>query len=113
MEQFKHLIEIIENDELMPPNFPPLVAAKEALDRMETEDKDVEKPKEIRLPSGHQIGDSVWLCFWSAKIVSEIHAVHFYESKVRYDLIVFGNDGQKTRIYNIDSAFVSKTRPSY
>lgn len=61
------------------------------------------------LPSAHQIKEGVWLCLWSAKIVSEILAIHFYEGKVKYDLIVFGDDGQQTRLYNVDSAFVSKT----
>lgn len=60
------------------------------------------------LPSAHQMGDEVWLCLWSAKIVSEIHAIHFYEGKVKYDLIVHGDNGQQTRVYNIDSAFVTK-----
>lgn len=62
----------------------------------------------IKLPSAHQIGDAVWLALWSSRICSEINAVHFYEGKVKYDLKVFGEDGGVTRLYNVDSAFVTK-----
>jgi hypothetical protein len=71
--------------------------------------KDEEKPEFNLLPSQHQIGDSVWLRLWSDDIVSEIHAVHFYEGKVKYDLKVSTHDVGETRLYNIDSAFVHKT----
>lgn len=62
----------------------------------------------IKLPSQHQIGDNVWLSLWSARIVSEVHAVHFYTGKVKYDLTVFGENGLQTRVYNVDSVFVTK-----
>lgn len=64
--------------------------------------------EKIKLPAAHQFGDEVWLCLWSAKIPSQIHGIHFYEGKVKYELIVFGDNGESTRIYNIDSAFVTK-----
>lgn len=63
------------------------------------------------LPSAHTIDDQVWLCLWSHKIHSEIHAVHFTAGKVKYDLNVFGEGGGMTRLYNVDSAFVAKTIP--
>lgn len=62
--------------------------------------------KIILLPSQHQIGDNVWLNLWSSNIVSEVIAVHFYSGKVKYDLKVFGGNGEETRIYNIDFIFV-------
>lgn len=61
-----------------------------------------------QLPSGHQLGDAVWLALWSARVCSEVIAVHFYEGKVKYDLKVIGEDGYTTRLYNVDSAFVTK-----
>lgn len=67
--------------------------------------------KIIELPSQHQIGNEVWLTLWSSPIASEIHAVHFYEGKVKYDLIVFGGNGDQTRLYNVDSVFVVKQIP--
>lgn len=68
------------------------------------------KAWETKLPSQHQIGENVWLQLWSDYIVSEINAVHFYESKVKYDLIVNTSDGGQTRLYNVDSDFVTKTK---
>lgn len=70
---------------------------------------DSEIPDKIILPSGHQPEDKVWFKCWSANIPAEIHAVHFYVGKVKYDLQLFGDNGNVTRIYNVDSAFVSKT----
>jgi len=70
--------------------------------------KEVENPNPFQLPSGHQIDAPVWLALWSCRIPCEVHAVHFYDGKVKYDLRVFGEDGQQTRVYNIDSAFVTK-----
>jgi len=69
------------------------------------------------LPSQFQIGDkaSLKLTGLSSKgdgslatvdCIAEILTVHFYEGKVKYDLelpLDFGN----TRVYNIDSVFVS------
>lgn len=68
----------------------------------------VKLSEKIKLPSAHQFGDEVWLVLWSAKIASQVHGVHFYEGKVKYDLTVYGGDGLSTRIYNVDSAFVTK-----
>jgi hypothetical protein len=67
-----------------------------------------EEPNELLLPSEYQMGDNVWLKLWSAKIAAEIHSVHFHLGKVKYDLKVFGDNGEVTRLYNVDSAFVSK-----
>src|SRR6185369_12495066 len=62
------------------------------------------------LPSQHQIGDQVFFNLWSASVIGEIHEIHFTASKVKYDLNVFSGNGEVTRIYNIDSAFISKTK---
>lgn len=61
----------------------------------------------IKLPSGHQMGDTRFINFWGAEIIGEVCGVHFYPGKVKYDFKVFGDDGGETKIYNIDSAFVS------
>jgi hypothetical protein len=65
--------------------------------------------KLIGLPSEHQIDDKVWYTLWSANVSGEIKGVHFYPGKVKYDLELFGKDGETTRIYNIDSVYVKKT----
>lgn len=62
----------------------------------------------IKLPSAFQIGDSAFINFWSHEIGGEVCGVHFYNGKVKYDFKVFGGNGGETRIYNIDSAFVSR-----
>lgn len=36
-----------------------------------------------------------------------VKGVHFYPGKVKYDLEIRFNDGTATRIYNVDSAFLS------
>src|SRR6185503_7776496 len=72
--------------------------------------RDEERPDELSLPSQFQIGDAVWFRLWSADIVTEVIAVHFYPEKVKYDLKVLVKDGTTTRLYNIDSVFVSKTK---
>jgi len=64
------------------------------------------------LPCQHQHGDKVWLNLWSANISAEILNVHFYDGKVKYDLELFGGNGETTRIYNVDSVFVVKTLPA-
>lgn len=60
------------------------------------------------LPSGHQIDDHCFLSLWETDLTADILAVHFYPGKVKYDLAVQSplQDGE-TRIYNVDSAFVS------
>lgn len=69
--------------------------------------KDIEKPDELQLPSQHQLGQPVWLRLWSADIIGEILSIHFHEGKVKYDLKLIGNNGETTRIYNVDSTFVA------
>lgn len=63
------------------------------------------------LPSQHQIGDAAWLRLWSDDIIVEIHAVHFTAGKVKYDVNVLANNGDKTRLYNVDSVFIHKRIP--
>ena len=60
----------------------------------------------VLLPSRYDIGQPVWLCLWSHKIIAEVLCVHFYEGKVKYDLNLLGEDGDTTRIYNVDSFYV-------
>lgn len=57
-------------------------------------------------PSRYEIGQYVWFRLWSADIAATILCVHFYEGKVKYDLELLGKDGDKTRIYNVDSCYV-------
>lgn len=63
----------------------------------------------IKLPSAFTISDAVIVSFWNdlPKLRGLIHGVHFYEGKVKYDITVLGPDDMETRIYNVDSAFVS------
>lgn len=62
-------------------------------------------------PSRYQIGQYVWFRLWSADIAATVLCVHFYEGKVKYDLELLGTDGDKTRIYNVDSAYVQDKIP--
>ena len=65
------------------------------------------------LPSRHQIGDKVlfgmqpsdngWICPTTARVIG----VHFYISKVKYDLEL-GEGDDITRIYNVDSFYVQE-----
>lgn len=66
--------------------------------------------EEITLPSQHQVGDRVWLNFWSCSVPAGVIAVHFYPGKVKYDLEVNPKRGNSTRMYNIDSLMVTKTK---
>lgn len=61
----------------------------------------------LTLPSQYQIGDNCFVTIFSAKLIGEVTAVHFYTGKVKYDLEVLAGVGLKTRIYNIDSVFVT------
>lgn len=71
--------------------------------------EDLQKLEEkLKLPSAHQIDDEVWLNFWSKKIIVKINAVHFYPSKVKYDVEAFGDNGETTRLYNVDAAVLTK-----
>ena len=62
--------------------------------------------KIIVLPSKFQVGDNVFIRFDVAQIMGQVIAVHFYLSKVKYDLTVYLPNGEETRVYNIDSFFV-------
>jgi len=79
---------------------------------------------ERSLPSAHQIGEKVVLSFGATGQLTdcEVIKVHFSESKVLYDVEVSGNydssydieaTGDKkwhTRLYNVDSCFVTKPK---
>ncbi len=75
---------------------------------------DSEIPDKIMLPSAFQPEDNALFCFDGAKIQAKVLGVHFYNGKVKYDLELYespkeGNDSHySTRIYNVDSAFVTK-----
>jgi hypothetical protein len=62
---------------------------------------------EIKLPSAHQFGDNVWVNLWGTELIGEICAVHFFLGKVKYDVKTFGEDGDYTKLYLVDSAFVT------
>lgn len=62
-------------------------------------------------PSRYQIGQYVWFRLWSADIAATVLCVHFYEGKIKYDLELIGTDGDKTRIYNVDSCYVKDKIP--
>jgi hypothetical protein len=64
--------------------------------------------EQIVLPSAHKHDEFVWFCAWETQIAAQVHAVHFFKSKVKYDLKLIGGNGEETRIYLVDSAFVSK-----
>jgi hypothetical protein len=61
------------------------------------------------LPSKVQIRQVVALKFTKnmEPLMATVLAVHFTESKVRYDLRIWLDDDLETRIYNVDSVFVS------
>lgn len=62
------------------------------------------------LPSAHQLTDEIILCFsQTSRIKGWVHSVRFFEGKVKYDLEIELDAQTYTRLYNIDSAFVSKT----
>lgn len=68
--------------------------------------------EKLKLPSAHQPGDAVDLCFPSrTEISAKVLKVHFTESKVCYDLelafVLSSQEIHYTRIYNVDSAFVN------
>lgn len=69
----------------------------------------IEEPNPFQLPSGHQMEDRIWVCLWSTRFGGQIDGVHFYHGKVKYDVKVFGENGDYTKMYNVDSAFISKT----
>jgi hypothetical protein len=78
---------------------------------MNTKNKKKPTNETNELPSRNQIGDKVlfgmqpsdggWLC----PVTGTIIGVHFFRSKVKYDLEL-GDDQDKTRIYNVDSLYV-------
>jgi hypothetical protein len=66
---------------------------------------------ECNLPSRHKHGDKVLFGMqpsdggWICPMTGTVTGVHFYQSKVKYDLEL-GLDEEKTRIYNVDSLYV-------
>lgn len=68
-------------------------------------DADFANWKELN-PTPYTVGQPVWLCLWSHKVIAEVLCVHSYEEKVKYDLSLVGEDGDTTRIYNVDSFYV-------
>jgi hypothetical protein len=60
-----------------------------------------------KLPSKAQIGEKVKVCFVEGQeIAAKVFCVHFYESKVKYDVeLQMGEDC--TRIYNVDSCYIN------
>lgn len=113
MGKFPHLRRVYSTDKEMVEHFlsgEVQIPFTDVLKYVEEWDK--LKPK---LPSAHQIDDPVKLCLMQngeriPQIDCEVHTVHFTKSKVKYDLVVILDPEQNlaTRMYNVDSAFVSK-----
>lgn len=66
-------------------------------------------PQPIELPSAFQVKQVVLLAFrvGDPALTATVCGVHFYIGKVKYDLTIWLDDDQETRIYNVDSVFVS------
>lgn len=63
---------------------------------------------DIKLPSRHQQGDAINLQFPEiAPIYGWVLSVRFYQGKVKYDLELTLADKSSTRIYNVDSDYVT------
>lgn len=68
---------------------------------------------QIKLPSAHQGGDEVFVRFnEQSELTGAVHAVHFYAGKVKYDIDVFVDAENFTRVYNVDSAFITSMKNS-
>ena len=59
----------------------------------------------------YPIGKPVWFKLWSTNVIGEILSVHLHEGKIKYDLKLIGDDGETTRIYNVDSKYVVDRLP--
>ncbi len=69
--------------------------------------KYVEEYTSRYLSSKHQIDDKVMVTLGDRPFKAKVISVHFYRGKVKYDLEIPIYDEESTRIYNIDSVFVS------
>ena len=57
------------------------------------------------------MGEELWINLWSTHFGGEVCGIHNYSGgKAKYDFKVIGEDGEVTRIYNVDSKIVSKYR---
>lgn len=68
---------------------------------------------ESNLPTPYRKGQYVWFRLWSHDIAAMVLCVHDYGEKFKYDLELLGNDGQTTRIYNVESQYVQDRIPEY
>lgn len=59
------------------------------------------------LPSAAQMKQMVFVTFKDESITATVIGVHFFEGKVKYDLKLWLKDMMFTRIYNVDSAFIT------
>jgi hypothetical protein len=64
--------------------------------------------KVILLPSRCQVNDQIYFTINEQPIEGNVRGVHFYESKVKYDLEL--KTDIISRIYNVDSVFVSPVK---
>lgn len=69
-------------------------------------DADLCNWKEEQISTTITLGQPVWFRLWSADIIGEVLSIHLHEGKTKYDLKLIGNNGETTRIYNVDSAYV-------
>ena len=70
---------------------------------------DILREKQL-LPSKYQLGDSVVINFGESGLISncKVIKVHFTYGKTLYDVAIHDGDSIVTRLYNIDSVFVTK-----
>lgn len=85
------------------------------LNEMEAEENSKGFIKSIQLPSNLQPNQVCYLQFRKSDnpLTATVRCVHFYIGKVKYDLGIWLGDGTvddpeyETRIYNVDSVFVT------
>ena len=95
-------------------NFMENIEIKENDQEKESSNTFIEKFPERVLPSNCQINQVVNLKFRENDVpfTAVIRGIHFYNSKVKYDVGIWLGDGsvdsieEETRIYNVDSYFV-------
>ena len=72
-------------------------------------DSETQVDSDLKLPSRFYINQVVKLKFVKniEQLTATVRGIHFYKGKVKYDLAIWLDDNTETRIYNVDSAFVS------
>ncbi len=66
---------------------------------------------DVKLPSRFEVGDTVHFTINLVRLPATVQGVHFYNTKVKYDLSLWLGETARngsTRIYNVDSYFVDE-----